>query len=151
MAGDLPREVERKVVELSRAGDEFVGKKSFRSGLEKYLEALELIPEPLTDWKGCAPLLAAVGNANYLAGAYDYAARALSDAMHCPGAIGTPFIPMRLGQAQFELGNMERAADELARAYLLEGTKLFRSEDPKYLAFIKSKLKPPPGGWPEGW
>ena len=71
--------------------------------------------------------------------------------MHCPGAIGNPFIHMRLGQSQFELGNMDRAADELARAYLQEGLAIFEDEDPKYVAFIKSKLKPPPGGWPAGW
>jgi hypothetical protein len=32
--------------------------------------------------------------------------------MHCPGAIGNPFIHLRLGQAQFELGNLEPASGE---------------------------------------
>jgi hypothetical protein len=51
----------------------------------------------------------------------------------------------------FELGETAEAANWLAGAYLLEGTKLFAQEDPKYLEFIKSKLETPPGGWPEGW
>jgi hypothetical protein len=72
-------------------------------------------------------------------------------AMHAPGAVGNPFLHLRIGQVQFELGNEQRAADELARAYLKEGKTLFDGEDPKYLDFIKGKLRPPEGGWPEGW
>jgi len=112
---------------------------------------LQLLPQPMEGYPECRLLLTSIGNANFLAGAYEYALKALQDAMYCDGAIGNPFNHLRLGQTRFELGNMDRAADELARAYLPEGKKLFESEDPKYLDFIKSKLKPPPGGWPEGW
>ena len=99
----------------------------------------------------CRTLLTGIGNANFLAKSYEYALPALQDAMHCDGALGNPFNHLRLGQTQFELGNLDKAADELARAYLPEGRKIFEREDPKYLDFIKSKLLPPPGGWPEGW
>ncbi len=67
--------------------------------------------------------------------------------MHCPDAIGNPFIHLRLGQCQYELGNEEQAADELARAYMVAGDEIFDTDDPKYLEFIKSKIQPPPGGW----
>ena len=36
-------------------------------------------------------------------------------------------------------------------AFLMEGKQFFENEDPKYLAFLKGLLQPPPGGWPEGW
>lgn len=61
--------------------------------------------------------------------------------MHCPGAIGNPFVHLRLGQAQFELGDMTRAADELARAYMGAGDEIFEEQDPKYLAFLKTKIQ----------
>jgi hypothetical protein len=48
-----------------------------------------------------------------------------------------PFVRMRLGQCMYELGEMKE--------------QLFRDEDPKYVSFIKSQLKAPPEGWPEGW
>ncbi|WP_245589212.1 tetratricopeptide repeat protein [Chitinimonas koreensis] len=148
---ELPNEVHEKIVRLSKAGDALVEKSQYRAAVEKYIEALQLLPEPITDWEACTWPLTAIGDAHFLAGSHEYAQKALSDAMHCPGAVGNPFIHMRLGQAQFELGNMDRAADELARAYLQEGKKLFDGENPKYLAFIKTKLQPPPGGWPSGW
>ena len=151
MSKELPAEIHAKIVQLSKAGDTMADEKNYRAAIQKYVEALQLLPEPITDWDSCTWLLTAIGDANFLAHAFQQAKDALSDAMHCPGAIGNPFIHMRLGQAQFELGNMERASDELARAYLQEGLKIFSDEDPKYVSFIKSKLRPPPGGWPKGW
>jgi hypothetical protein len=71
---------------------------------------------------------------------------AFSAAMHGPNAIGNPFIHLRLGQSQFEVGNMERAGDELARAYMGDGTEIFSSEDPKYFEFLKTILDPPASG-----
>jgi hypothetical protein len=67
------------------------------------------------------------------------------------GPIGNPFLRLRLGQCMYELGETDEAANWLAGAYLLEGKELFSQDDPKYLEFIKSRLEPPPNGWPEGW
>ncbi len=66
--------------------------------------------------------------------------------MHCTGAIGNPYLHFRLGQSQLELGNTERAADELARAYMGAGKEIFKYDDPKYFEFLKTKLKPPANG-----
>ncbi len=66
-------------------------------------------------------------------------------------ARGNPFLRLRLGQCMYELGEHREAADWLTMAFLSEGKKLFEQDDPKYLAFTKAQLKPPPGGWPEGW
>ena len=68
-------------------------------------------------------------------------------AMWCPGALGNPFLHLRLGQCQFELGGLDRAADELDRAYMGAGTDIFDDEDDKYFAYVKTRLDPPPGGW----
>ena len=51
--------------------------------------------------------------------------------LHCPGAIGNPVYSHETWQVEFELGNLERAAEELARAYLQQGQNVFVSEDPK--------------------
>jgi hypothetical protein len=58
---------------------------------------------------------------------------------------------LRLGQCMYELGEHREAANWLTMAFLSEGKKLFEGDDPKYLAFTKAQLEPPPGGWPEGW
>jgi tetratricopeptide (TPR) repeat protein len=148
---ELPDDLHARIVTLSEAGDALAERQQFQPALAKYHEALALLPEPVTDWEACTWLKAAIGDAQFLSKDYAAAQQTLSDAMHCPDAIGNPFLHLRLGQAQFELGKLDRAADELARAYLQEGRKIFAGDDPKYLDFIKGKLKPPPGGWPKGW
>jgi hypothetical protein len=68
--------------------------------------------------------------------------------MHCPGAIGNPFLHLRLGQCQLELGDRKRAADELTRAYAIEGKDIFANEDRKYFAFLKTVIdRPESGKW----
>lgn len=59
--------------------------------------------------------------------------------MTCPDALGNPFLHLRLGQAQLNLGNEDRAADELMRAYMGGGPEVFEIEDGRYLAFLKTR------------
>src|SRR5262245_19794422 len=47
---------------------------------------------------------------------------------------------------RFELDNLDRAARQLARAYLGAGSDIFEGAN-KYFAFLKACLKPPQGGW----
>ena len=95
-----------------------------------------MLPEPKTDWEAATWILAAIGDADFLSGDFTAAHEHLSHAMYCPDAIGNPFLHLRLGQAQFELGNMGRAADELMRAYMGLDGEAWLDEDPKYLDFL---------------
>lgn len=142
----LSDETHKQIESLSSEGNALADKGKYRDATKKFIEALELLPEPIEQWNECTWLLTAIGDMNYLQGSYEYSTKALSDAMHCPNAIGNPFIHLRLGQSQFELGNKERAADELARAYMGAGKDIFEDEDPKYFEFLKTVLKPPANG-----
>lgn len=143
---ELPDSIHRKVVQLSKEGDSQSDSAHYREAVEKYIAAFELLPEPRTDWEASTRLLGAIGDANFQSGNYEQARAALSDAMKCPGAIGNPFLHLRLGQSQFELGNMERANDELTRAYMGAGKEIFAQEDAKYFTHLKSVLRPPANG-----
>jgi hypothetical protein len=59
--------------------------------------------------------------------------------MLCPNALDNPFLSLRRGQVYFELGDMRQAQDSLASALMLAGREIF--EDPKYAAFILSKME----------
>src|SRR5258708_33716968 len=85
-------------------------------------------------------ILTALGETYFLQREYEKALEALADAMHCPNAIGKPYIHLKLGQTQFELGNMRRAKDELVRAYMGAGKEIFDDEDPKYFDLVKGSI-----------
>jgi tetratricopeptide (TPR) repeat protein len=139
--------VYERIQDLCAKGDALVEEDKLPAALKKYWAAWDLIPEPKTAWEAATWILAAIGDANFLSDDFAAARDNLSMAMRCPDAIGNPFLHLRLGQCQFELGNQDRAADELARAYMTEGDEIFEEEDPKYFAFLKNWLKPPPGEW----
>ncbi|HEX4860765.1 MAG TPA: hypothetical protein VFV07_05975 [Rhizomicrobium sp.] len=122
-------------------GDALAGKQLFDAALAEYGRAWALVPEPKNEWRAATWILAASADAYFLAGNAAKAREALSYAMTCPGAIGNPFLHLRFGEVLFDLGEQDRAADELMRAYMSEGPEIFAAEDPKYLAFLKTRAK----------
>ena len=129
-----------KIKALCAEGDDLGDLENYDAALEKYWAAFDLIPEPKEDWEAATWVLVAIGDANYLLQSWEAGAENLASAMHCPGAIGNPFIHLRLGQCQFELGNLDRAADELTRAYGIAGDEIFYQENPKYMEFLKTRI-----------
>lgn len=138
---ELDEKTHTEITRLSEAGDSYAENGDFPKALGEYWKAFDLIPEPKTEWDATTWVLAAIGDANFLGNDFQAGVDNLSNAMHCPGAIGNPFLHMRLGQCQFEVGNLDRAADEMTRAYALEGDEIFSEDDPKYLAFLKTRIE----------
>lgn len=140
MNTELEVELHRQVTILSEKGNALVDAGRLDEALEAFISALELLPEPVTKWEAATWLLTALGDTLFFKGDYENAKQALQDAMHCPGAIGNPFIHLRLGQVQLELGNERRAADELTRALMGGGDEIFENQDPKYRRWLAQYL-----------
>ena len=121
---------------LCARGDTHADASRFPEALALYWEAWDLLPEPKINFEAATWILAAVGDANFLGRDYEAGVDNLSTVMHCPGGIGIPFLHLRLGQCQYELGDHARAIDELTRALMGGGADLFDDEDPKYLDFL---------------
>jgi len=138
---ELPEQVHAEIERLSKAGDEHAGAGRYADALASYWAAWDLLPEPKVEWEAATWILAAIGDANFLGGDYAAGRDNLANAMRCPGAIGNPFLHLRLGQCQFEAGDRDRAADELMRAYMGAGDEIFKDQDPKYLAFLQTRAK----------
>ena len=106
-------------------------------------------PLAQTQWEAATWLLGAIGDANFLGRDFEAGRDSLSLAMHCPDAIGDPFLHLRLGQCQIELGNHRpRRQQSWPAAYMGSGGRDLRGRvPPRYFAFLKTRLDPPPGGW----
>jgi tetratricopeptide (TPR) repeat protein len=138
---ELSDDIHEEIKRLCAQGDAQAEAGEFAAALPLYWAAFDLLPEPKTDWEAGTWTLAAIGDANFLSGDFEAGRDNLSNAMHFPDAIGNPFLHLRLGQCQFELGNLDRAADELMRAYMGGGPELLADEDPKYLQFLSTRAK----------
>jgi tetratricopeptide (TPR) repeat protein len=137
---EMNDELYEEIQDLCDTADALAEAGEYPDALTKYWEAYDLIPEPKEEWEATLWVLSAIGDANFLGGDFAAARDNLANAMHCPDAIGNPFLHLRLGQSQYELGNVDRAADELTRAYAVAGAEIFEGEDPKYFAFLKTRI-----------
>lgn len=144
---NLENTVHEKIKALCAEGDEFAERNAFPEALDKYCQAWDLLPEPKERWEAATWILAAMGDANFLSGDFVAGRDNLSLAMTCLGAIGNPFLHLRLGQCHFELNDKDAAADELIRAYMAAGMHIFSDADPKYFELVTTKAEAPPGGW----
>lgn len=143
---ELERGLDARIKDICDEGDVLIEMGDLKQAFQNFSEALSLVPEPKEKYNVTAGILAGLGDVYFHAKSFLQGKEVLNDAMHCAGAIGSPFLHLRLGQCQFELGNLDRAADELARAYMGAGLELFGREDPKYFDFLKTRLKPPASG-----
>ena len=146
MPMELERDLEARIKEICDEGDVLIEMGELTQAFQNFSEALTLVPEPRQAYAATAGILAGLGDAYFHARNFAQCQQVLSDAMHGAGAIGSPFLHLRLGQCQFELGNLDRAADELARAYMGAGSDIFSQDDPRYFDFLKSRLEPPASG-----
>ena len=144
---ELPDALYDEIRALCADGDLLAKEEKYAGAIQFYERAWNLLPEPRADWDTATWILAAIGDVKFFAGDFDGCRQVLQEAMHCPGAIGDPFLHLRLGQSELEVGNRERAADELARAYMGAGKDIFDQDDPRYFQFVKTVLKEPDGGW----
>ena len=143
MTDQLPGELHEQITSLSEQGNLLAEKESFGEARTIWQQAWDLLPEPREEWEAATWLLTSIGDAYFLEGKYADALDPLQRAVFCPGGLGNPFLHLRLGQVQFELGNMARAKDELARAFMGGGDEVFDGDDPKYWRFIREILRPP--------
>lgn len=106
-----------------------------------YKQALDLIPDPVEDSPYATQICTALGEIYFLDRDFEKAFEYFAEAIRCKGGLGLAHIHLRLGQLRFERGEMERATDELMRAYMGSGYAVFEGEDPKYYNLIKDVVE----------
>jgi len=143
---ELNEEAYSRIKRLCAEGDALVGQRQFEKAFGCYRHALNIVPKPVEEWEATTWILAAIGDLYFTEEKTEKALSAFEDAVRCPGGLGNPFIHLRLGQCYFELGKQDRAADELTRAYMAGGLEILENENPKYLQFLLTILKPPANG-----
>ncbi|UOQ68853.1 tetratricopeptide repeat protein [Hymenobacter volaticus] len=108
----------QEIMKHCEEGDEAVEDDDYDRAIHAFQQAFDLLPEPYQEWEASTWVLFSLGEAQFFNEDYTAAKESLAAVMHCPGAIGNPLIHLRLGQAQYELGNLVKAKDELMRAYM---------------------------------
>lgn len=138
---ELPDALYERITSLSKRGDDLVRQGDDRAAWGLYAEAWELIPEPKINWEASTWVLAALGEIKFRQRKYEEAKNLFLRAVQGPKGLGNPYIHLRIGQGQFETGNLDGAKENLARAYMGAGPDIFQQEDAKYIAFLRQHLE----------
>ncbi len=137
---ELDDKIYDQIVALAETGDEFVKKELFESAISHYKLALDLLPDPKTDWEAATWLYVALGDALFNLKGFDLALDAYEKALMSPNGTGNPYIWFSLGTAFYELENLEKAKNHFMSAYMLDGDELFQDADPAYQALISEEI-----------
>jgi tetratricopeptide (TPR) repeat protein len=122
-------------------GDACLDADEFAAAIAFCQQAVSLIPAPKHSHDISLSAFTALGEAYFFSGYYQDALAAFSEALKSPGGVENPLLHLRRGQAYFENGDPDRAADSLTRAYALDGRDVFDGEDDKYLSFLATKIE----------
>jgi tetratricopeptide (TPR) repeat protein len=140
IAPQLPGPIHAQIAELCKQGDNLAATGQLESARQHYLAALRLLPAQYRDWQAATWIYAALGDVHFRLENHGKALKSFQNAVQCPGGLGNPYIHLRLGQLYFERDQLDNAADELARAYMGGGIDIFMEDDPRYLAFLETRI-----------
>lgn len=114
---------------LSEEGNTLMDDEKFEAAIEKWSQALNLLPAPKTEWEAFLWLSASIGDAQYQKKSYKLALNSFRDALNAPDGIENPFVHFRLGQCHLALGNTDLGLNSLLKAYMLDGDEIFLTDD----------------------
>jgi hypothetical protein len=136
---------------LFAVGDGLAGMGQNAEALGQFQAAWVALPKPREVQEPATRILGAIVDCHFHLGEWEDCRKVVQQAFHCGAGTDNPFLRLRFGQSLYEMGDEQEAANWLTPAYLSEGRPLFEDDDPKYLAFLRGRLRPPPGDWPDGW
>lgn len=141
MALQLPDDTHAQIVALCKQGDDYAEAGELELAKQKYIAGLRLLPENHKEWEAATWIYVAIGDIHLRLKNFDKAFKCFFNAVQCPNGLGNPYIHLRLGQLYFDDGNLDKAADELTRAYMGGGINIFMEDDPKYLDFLETRIE----------
>ena len=128
------------IQELCEQGDDLTDSEQYEDAIEKYTQALNLIPEPKYYYEASTWVYTAIGDALFYLENYNQALNMFQEALKCPNGIGNPFILVRIGECLFETDSLDNAKNYLLQAYMVEGEEIFENEDEKYFEVIRDLI-----------
>jgi len=143
---DLEEKLEDQIIDIKKQGDDLQMRKQYIKAIEKYEDAIKLIPEPIEQWTYIRVLWLSIAENYWLnakfkkgeGGGYYEALEVYRMLMKLPRSVGKSDYHAKIGQIRYELGDIQKAKDELIRSFLLSGMQDFDNMDStKYFDLIK--------------
>ncbi|WP_244973429.1 tetratricopeptide repeat protein [Prevotella nigrescens] len=134
---ELSEKLYKAITNLLDEGDELVERGKYKEAIAYYEEAMNRLPEPKEDWALFDTIAICIGDSYYEMGEYIVADRFYTMSLTRGSGIENPYVWYVKGRNLIKLGNKEEAIDALMRAYMLDGTDVFDTDDGEFLSYIE--------------
>ena len=134
---ELSEKLYEAITNLLDEGDELVERGKYKEAIAYYEEAMNRLPEPTEDWTLFDTIAICIGDSYYEMGEYIVADRFYTMSLTRGSGIENPYVWYVKGRNLIKLGNKEEAIDALMRAYMLDGTDVFDTDDGEFLSYIE--------------
>lgn len=138
---ELSNELYNQIVSELEQGDQYAETEQYNEAIKKYETALNLVPFQKENWEVSLHIYTAMADSYFNLGNYQQASNNYEQALKCPDGLDNGYVWLGLGEAFYELENMNKAKDALISAYMLEGEEIFEEEDGKYFFLIQDLIK----------
>ena len=134
---ELSEKLYEAITNLLDEGDELVERGKYKEAIAYYEEAMNRLPEPKEDWTLFDTIAICIGDSYYEMGEYIVADRFYTMSLTRGSGIENPYVWYVKGRNLIKLGNKEEGVDALMRAYMLDGTDVFDTDDGGFLSYIE--------------
>lgn len=134
---ELSEKLYEAITNLLDEGDELVERGKYKEAIAYYEEAMNRLPEPKEDWTLFDTIAICIGDSYYEMGEYIVADRFYTMSLTRGSGIENPYVWYVKGSNLIKLGNKEEGVDALMRAYMLDGTDVFDTDDGEFLSYIE--------------
>lgn len=138
---ELSNELYNQIVFELEQGDQYAETGQHNEAIKKYENALNLVPFQKENWEVSLHIYTAMADSYFNLGNYQQASNNYEQALKCPDGLDNGYVWLGLGEAFYELENMNKAKDALISAYMLEGEEIFEEEDGKYFFLIQDLIR----------
>ena len=126
LPNELPDDLYQRITALWDRMEALADQEVYVDVIPLAIEALNLLPQPLSHWEVATQLYGLLAEACYREGQLEEAEQASREALTCPGGTDNPMIWCVLGMALKDQGGRKpQALDALMSAYMLDGTDVF--------------------------
>ncbi len=133
-------DAEAEIIELIEEGNELLEDDEIQKAREKYLEALELVPEPKSADYNATWLYTAIGDTYATENDFETALSYFQAAFQAVEGDENPFVLYMLGKCYCELGNVNEAKKYFQLAYEYDDRKqIFEIDGNKYLKQVEHR------------
>jgi tetratricopeptide (TPR) repeat protein len=133
----LPDDLYDTIMSNMDNGDNSMEAESYNEASTFYQQALAKVPESKHDWEISLHIYTALGDVSFNLKDFESAIYYYNQALQCPEGTGAGYVWLGLGQAYFEVNEIDKSKEALLRAYMLEGDEIFEGVNRQYFRLIE--------------